>query len=48
MRYFEINDKPCRGLPFDMQILGSNREKLNPQNLFVKFPKGLNIKNETL
>jgi len=30
MRYFEIDGKPCRALPFDKQILGSNREKLYP------------------
>jgi hypothetical protein len=48
MRYFEINDKPCRALPFDMQILGSNREKLYPQNIFVKFAKEGNFGNAKL
>ena len=24
MRYFDINGKPCRGLGFDKQLLGSN------------------------
>jgi hypothetical protein len=48
MRYFDINDKPCRALPFDKQILGSNREKLYPQNVFVKFSKDDKIENPKL
>ena len=28
MRYFDIEGKPCRALPFDRQLLGSNKEKL--------------------
>jgi len=48
MRYFEIDGKQCRALPFDMQILGSNREKLYPQNVFVKFPKESQIGNVKL
>lgn len=39
MRYFTINDKPCRALPFDRQLLGSNKEKLTSHNVFVKLPK---------
>jgi hypothetical protein len=45
MRYFEIDGKQCRALPFDPLILGSNREKLYPQNVFVVFPKGSQIEN---
>lgn len=36
MRYFEIDGKQCRGLPFDRQLLGSNKEKLFSQNVFVR------------
>lgn len=25
MRYFEIDGKPCRALPFDKELLGSNK-----------------------
>lgn len=44
MRYFEIDgDEPgkkyqCRALPFDQQLLGSNREKLTNNNVFYKAP----------
>ena len=48
MRYFKIDGKPCRALPFDKQILGSNREKLTPQNVFVKFSKDDKIENPNL
>ena len=48
MRYFNIDGKPCRALPFDKQILGSNREKLTPQNVFVKFSKDDKIENPKL
>jgi len=41
MRYFDIEGKPCRALPFDRQLLGSNKEKLNNHNVFVKVPKEL-------
>lgn len=46
MRYFNINDKPCRGLAFDKQLLGSNKEKLLAHNVFVKVPR--NILHEDL
>jgi len=34
--YFEIDGKQCRGLKFDRQLLGTNREKLTGQNVFVR------------
>ena len=36
MKYFEIDGKACRGLKFDRQLLGTNREKLQGQNIFVR------------
>jgi len=36
MRYFKINDKWCRALKFDKQLLGSNKEKLLNNNVFVR------------
>jgi hypothetical protein len=36
MRYFEIDGKPCRALPFDKELLGTNRQKLVDHNLFVR------------
>ncbi len=48
MRYFEIGGKPCRALQFDRALLGSNKEKLNEQNVFVKFPKDMGILHENL
>ena len=48
MKYFEIDGKQCRALPFDMQILGSNKEKLYPQIVFVKFSKDGQFGNEKL
>ena len=39
MRYFEIDGKQCRALPFDKQLLGSNKDKLQNHNIFVKVPK---------
>lgn len=41
MRYFEIDGKPCRALPFDRSLLGSNKEKLFDQSVFVKLPKDI-------
>lgn len=44
MRYFEIEgDEPgkkyqCRALPFDNQLLGSNKDKLTNNNIFYKAP----------
>jgi len=43
MRYFEIGGKPCRALPFDRSLLGSNKEKLIDQSVFVKLPKNMKI-----
>ena len=41
MRYFELESKPCRALPFDRQLLGggNNRERLATHNVFVKLPR---------
>ena len=43
LRYFEIGGKPCRGLPFDNELLGStNTQKLVENNIFVrKIPTNL-------
>jgi hypothetical protein len=49
MRYFEIDgDEPgkkfqCRALPFDQQLLGSNRDKLTNNNVFYKVSKDDNL-----
>ena len=48
MRYFEIGGKPCRALPFDRSLLGSNKEKLVDQSVFVKFPKDSKILHKDL
>lgn len=40
LRYFEINGKPCRALPFTNELLGSNVTRLAGNNIFVrKIPK---------
>jgi len=36
IKYFDINDKPCRALPYDRDLLGVNREKIANQNVFLK------------
>jgi hypothetical protein len=36
LKYFEINGKPCRALPFDKELLGAQRAKLANKNVFVK------------
>jgi MinD-like ATPase involved in chromosome partitioning or flagellar assembly len=36
LKYFEINGKPCRALPFDKELLGAQRAKLANKNIFVK------------
>jgi len=42
MKYFTIGEKQCRGLQFDKQLLGSNKEKLLSHNVFVRaIPKDL-------
>jgi RNA recognition motif-containing protein len=47
LRYFQLEDKPCRALPYQTDLLGSNVTRLQEQNLFVrKIPK--NIHSEGL
>jgi hypothetical protein len=46
MRYFEIDGKPCRALPFDYYIFSHNKDKLNDQSVFVDLP--FNIMHEDL
>lgn len=47
MRYFDIAGLPCRALPFDRTLLGSNKDKLHQQNVFVRqIPK--HFKHEDL
>lgn len=42
LRYFELDGKPCRGLPYDNELLGSNIQKLVDHNVFVrKIPKDM-------
>lgn len=43
MRYFEIDGKPCRGLPYDESLFGSNLVETNGNcNIFVrKVPKSM-------
>lgn len=42
LRYFEVDGKPCRGLPYDNQLLGTNVNKIADNNLFVrKIPKNM-------
>ena len=43
LRYFEIDGKPCRGLPFDESLFGTNVSKTNDNcNIFVrKVPKNM-------
>lgn len=42
LKYFEIDGKPCRALPYDRDILGQNRQKMNERNVFVrKLPSDL-------
>lgn len=36
MRFFDIDGKPCRLLPFDKDLLGTNRAKIADHNIFVK------------
>lgn len=38
MKYFEIDGLQCRALPFDQQLLGSNKDKLQNNNVFYKNP----------
>ncbi len=42
LRYFTLEDKPCRALPYQTDLLGSNVTRLQEQNLFVrKIPKAV-------
>ncbi len=43
MRYFDIDGKPCRGLKFNKNMLGANKDTLNKgNNLFVRnIPKNV-------
>merc|ERR1712166_1395141 len=36
LRYFNIQGKPCRALPFTNELLGTNVTKLGGQNIFVR------------
>ena len=38
MKYFEIDNKPCRSLPYDLWVLGSNRASFNKDHtIFVAY-----------
>jgi hypothetical protein len=42
LRYFEFEGHPCRGLPYQTDLLGANVTKLADHNLFVrKLPKDI-------
>jgi len=51
MRYFEIDGadgqkKQCRALQFDKQLLGTNKEKLQSHNIFIRsIPKDMKLEN---
>jgi polyadenylate-binding protein len=36
LRYFDINGKNCRALPFQNELLGSNVQRLAENNMFVR------------
>jgi RNA recognition motif-containing protein len=36
LRYFEIDGKPVRCLPFDKELLGNNRQNTLKKNIIVK------------
>lgn len=36
MKYFEIEGKPCRALPYDRDLLGANRQQTAKSNVFIK------------
>jgi hypothetical protein len=47
LRFFTLEGKPCRALPYNSELLGSNVNRLNSQNVFIrKIPK--NIQSEGL
>lgn len=42
LRFFTLEGKPCRALPYNSELLGSNVNRLHQQNVFVrKIPKEL-------
>jgi RNA recognition motif-containing protein len=44
MKYFEIDGKQCRALPFDKDLLGMNKQNLVDHNVFVKkIPKEMTM-----
>lgn len=44
LKYFEIDGKTCRSLPFDKDMLGTNRAKLVDRNVFVRnIPKDVKV-----
>lgn len=46
LRYFSLEGKHCRALPYQTDLLGSNVNRLTEQNLFVrKIPKDLHSEN---
>jgi len=46
MKFFEIDGKMCRALKFDKTLLGSNKDKLINNNIFVRnIPKDSNLKD---
>jgi hypothetical protein len=36
MKYFEIDGKPCRGLPYTKELLAANRQVTNKANVFIR------------
>jgi len=36
LKYFDLEGRPCRALAFDKDLLGSNRNQTNKNNIFVK------------
>ena len=40
MKYFEIEGKTVRALPFDKELRGDNKAKIMTHNVFYKLPKG--------
>ncbi len=36
MKYFTLENKTCRALPFDRDLLGANRASVAKNNVFIK------------
>jgi hypothetical protein len=36
MKYFKIDDKPCRALPYTKELIAANRANTNKSNVFIK------------